>query len=220
MESRSSFPISERRKRERRVWRAGLALSVLFHLLVYVFWPSGEFQVSPYAAAGPRSGSPRAAAGGMQAMNVRTPEPRPITPPPVPLPSLEPVEVEFEPEPATDAARVLGERPGSEGPGLDEGEGAGDGGTAEEGRFRLVPPSPRGMIMPPSSDDLKGTEVQVWVFVDERGRVVPDSTRLRPPTDDRAFNRRLIEEAAQWVFEPARQGGEPVAAWFPYTISM
>ncbi|NIP60097.1 MAG: hypothetical protein GWM92_17380, partial [Gemmatimonadetes bacterium] len=65
-----------------------------------------------------------------------------------------------------------------------------------------------------------GTEVQVWVFVDERGRVVPDSTRLRPPTDDRAFNRRLVEEAAQWVFEPARQGGEAVAAWFPYTISM
>ncbi|NIP60098.1 MAG: hypothetical protein GWM92_17385, partial [Gemmatimonadetes bacterium] len=150
MESRSSLAISERRKRERRVWRVGLGLSVLFHLLVYVLWPSGEVLVSPYAAAGPRSGSPRAAPGGMQAMNVRTPEPRPITPPPVPLPSLEPVEVDFEPEPATDAARVLGERPGSEGPGLDEGTGAGDGGTADEGRFRLVPPSPRGMIMPPA----------------------------------------------------------------------
>lgn len=74
--------------------------------------------------------------------------------------------------------------------------------------------------MPPANDKLKGREVEVWVFVDERGRVVPDSTRLEPPTSDRDFNRRLIREASQWVFEPARQGGKPVASWFPYTISM
>lgn len=213
--------IGERRKRERKIWRAGLAVSVLLHLLVFVLWPSDDFPVSPYAAAGPRSGSPRAAAGGMQALNVRTPEPRTITPPPVPLPTLEPVDVEFEPEAAVaDASQLLGDRPGMQGPGLDEGDGLGDGGTAEEGLFRVVPPSPRGLIMPPSDEDLKGTEVEVWVFVDERGKVVPDSTRLRPPTDDREFNRRLLREAAEWVFEPARKGGEVVAEWFRYTISM
>jgi hypothetical protein len=49
---------------------------------------------------------------------------------------------------------------------------------------------------------------------------VADSTRLNPPTSDRGFNRRLIEEAAEWVFHPARRNNQAVAAWFPYTISM
>jgi hypothetical protein len=56
------------------------------------------------------------------------------------------------------------------------------------------------------------------VWVDETGRVVPDSTRLDPPTSDRSLNRRLIAEAADWVFEPARQGGQPVATWFDYRV--
>lgn len=203
------------------MWRSALALSVLLHLLVFVAWPSGQVMVSPHAAAGPRSGDPRPAGGAMQAMNVRTPQPRRIVPPPVPTPTLEPTEdVEFEPEPAMEAAEILGERPGMGPPGTEDGEGEGDGGTSDEGRYRLQPPVPRGMIVPPSNDELRGKEIQVWVFVDETGRVVPDSTRLQPPTGDRAFNRRLIQEAAQWVFEPARKGGEAVAAWFPYTISM
>ena len=60
----------------------------------------------------------------------------------------------------------------------------------------------------------------MWVFVDAAGKVVADSTRLNPPTSDRGFNRRLIDEAAEWVFNPATRNGQPVAAWFPYTISM
>ena len=84
----------------------------------------------------------------------------------------------------------------------------------------MVPPSPRGMIIPPTNDRLRGRQVEVWVFVDATGQVVADSTRLNPPTSDRGFNRRLIQEAAEWVFNPAMQGGQPVAAWFPYTISM
>ncbi len=104
--------------------------------------------------------------------------------------------------------------------GLPGASGRGDAGTTDEGRFRVVPPSPRGMIIPPTNRSLRGQEIQVWVFIDEGGRVVADSTRLEPPTSDRGFNRRLMEEAAQWVFEPARQGGLPVSAWFPYTISM
>jgi hypothetical protein len=50
--------------------------------------------------------------------------------------------------------------------------------------------------------------------------VVPDSTRLLPPTRDRGYNRRLIEEAAEWSFEPAQQDGEPVATWYPYKIKI
>ena len=91
---------------------------------------------------------------------------------------------------------------------------------ADEGRYRLEPPIPRGMIIPPANKNLKGTMVEVWVFVDERGRVVADSTRLNPPTKDRGFNERLIREASEWVFRPATQAGQAVASWFPYQISM
>jgi hypothetical protein len=130
--------------------------------------------------------------------------------------------VDFDPDPQIDLAAMTGDAPGmADGPpGLEGGQGRGDGGTAAEGFFRLVPPSPRGMIIPPMNRSLRGKQVEVWVFVDATGRVVADSTRLNPPTSDRGFNRRLIQEAAEWVFNPARKDDLPVAAWFPYTISM
>lgn len=212
----------ERRRRERRVWRNGLLASAIFHLLLFLAWRGNVIPQSPFAAAGPRSGDDRAAAGGMQVLTVHTPPPLPIIPPPVPIPIEVEVEpVEFEEMVELDAAAVLGEEPGDfEGPGLEQGDGKGDGGNALEGRYRLQPATPRGMIIPPTNRSLRGTEVQVWVFVDERGRVVADSTRLDPPTRDRGFNRRLIEEASEWVFRPAVQEGRPVASWFPYRISM
>ncbi len=156
-------------------------------------------------------------------MNLRIPPSIPIVPPRVPIITLEMVDpVEFDPEPQVDLAAVTGDAPGmADGPpGIEGGQGRGDGGTAAEGLFRLVPPSPRGIIIPPNHRSLRGKQVEVWVFVDATGSVVADSTRLNPPTSDRGFNRRLIEEAAEWVFNPARRDNQPVAAWFPYTISM
>ena len=213
---------SDRRHRERRVWRSGLAVSFLAHLLIFFGWTGNVIPASPFAAAGPRAGDDRAAAGGMQAINVPALMTRPIIPPPRPIEVAVEVEpVEFDQEQAFDAASIMGEAPGlAEGPGLADGTGEGDGGNAEEGFYRLQPATPRGMIIPPQNDGLRGTEVQVWVFVDERGRVVPDSTRLDPPTRDRGFNRRLIREASEWVFRPAVQEGRAVASWFPYRISM
>ncbi len=212
----------ERRRHERHVWRNGLLVSAIFHALLFFAWQGNVIPRSPFAAAGPRSGDFRAAAGGMQAITVHTPPPIPIVPPPVPIAvdvEIEPVE--FEETVELDPASVLGEKPGElEGPGLESGDGRGDGGNAAEGFFRLQPATPRGMIIPPTNRSLRGTEVQVWVFVDERGRVVSDSTRLDPPTRDRGFNRRLIREASEWVFRPAVQEGRPVASWFPYRISM
>jgi len=82
--------------------------------------------------------------------------------------------------------------------------------------YRLQPPVPRGMIIPPDNDRLRGTESQMWVFVNESGLVVPDSTRLEPPTQDSDFNRRLIREAQEWTFRPALVDGTPVSAWFTY----
>ena len=212
----------DRRRQERRIWRTALLVSVLLHLVIFVGWRDSVIPLSPFAAAGPRAGDNRAAQGSLQAMNVRVPPSRPIVPPPVPLPTLTDIEpIEFEPDVETDPAAVLGEEPGTdESAGLETGTGEGDGGNAEEGFFRLQPPSPRGMILPVPNRDLRGTTLQVWVFVDELGRVVADSTRLDPPTRDRDFNRQLIREASEWVFEPAQQEGKAVSSWFPYRISM
>ena len=159
----------------------------------------------------------------MQALNIRVPPPRPIIRPLVPLLNFDPVppvELEEDQQQQVETASVLGDRPGVNGPGLLDGDGRGDGGNADSGLFRVVPPSPRGIILPPTNRNVRGQSVEVWVFVDDRGRVVADSTQLRPPTSDRSFNARLLREAAEWVFEPGKEGGEAVAAWFPYTISM
>lgn len=222
MKASHDASVADRRAAERRLWSRALAVSLVLHALVFAFWRTQPLFMSPFAAAGPRANDDRAAAGSMQALQIRTPPPRPIVPPLVPLPTVTPPqEIVFDDEVQVDIASVMGEGPGElEGPGLADGTGRGDGGNAPEGLFRLIPPTPRGMIMPPTNRSLRGQQVEVWVFVDEAGRVVADSTRLRPPTADRSFNRRLIEEAAEWVFEPAQRGGQPVAAWFPYTISM
>ncbi len=206
------------------------------HLGLFLLFRAGLIEPpSPFSAAGPRAGDPNAAAGGgMQAVAVRIslPEaPQPIPRPPVPLPMpaeelVEPEEVEpaVVEQPDGQIGPVTLEVSGGSGtaptPGVTGGTGAGDGGTAAEGLFRVVPPSPRGLIMPPSNPPKKvrGREVDVWVFVTDRGRVVDDSTRVLPSTGDRGFDSKLRERAAQWVFEPAKKGGRAVAEWFRYTI--
>lgn len=227
MQGRELHPqAEERRRQERKIWRTGLLLSALVHLVVFVGWRGTVIPASPFSARGPRAGDFRAAGGSMEAMNLSIPASRPIIRPPRPLAvevEVEPVVIEADPLP--DPASVLGAAPGrgtgtGTGDASGSGPGRGDGGNADEGRFRLVPPTPRGMIIPPANDALRGTTVEVWVFVDERGRVVPDSTRLNPPTRDRGFNQRLIREASEWVFRPAQQAGKAVASWFPYQISM
>lgn len=213
--------LRQRRAAQDRVFRNALGLSLLFHVCLFLLWRVVPIPPSPLSAAGPRAGDFFAAGGGMQAMNIRVPPSRPIVTPRVPLISLEDIPVEWDLEPQLDLAAAMGESTGmAEGPpGIEGGRGRGDGGTADQGFFRVVPPSPRGMIIPPSNKNLRGKRVEVWVFVDATGRVVPDSTRLNPPTSDGSLNRQLIREAAEWVFNPARRNDEPVASWFPYTIS-
>ena len=112
----------DRRHRERRIWRRGLLVSALLHAIVFFGWQGSVIPSSPFAAAGPRAGDNRAAAGGMQALNVPTPPSRPIVPPPTPIAVEVEVEpVQFEQEVAFDPASVLGEAPGLlEGPGIAE----------------------------------------------------------------------------------------------------
>lgn len=228
METTRHLGLEDRREHADRRWRWALLVSAGIHLVIFLLLLVGRPPIppSPFSAAGPRAQDDRAAAGGMQVVTIQAPpEPEVVRPPPpVITPSMENVErVTFDEVAVLEVqqAQLAGELPIPElGPGTADGEGQGDGGTTDSGRFEIVPPAPRGMIIPPTNRSLRGSEVEVWVFVDERGRVVPDSTRLDPPTRDGGFNRRLIREASEWIFTPARKGTERVAAWFPYRISM
>ncbi len=223
--------VRARRSRERPVWRAGFLASLVVHALVWVFFPAGE--VLLVVAAGANQGDFAASRGISELLQLTSAPPEAAIPL---VPDI--VVVEFEPEvftpvpvPDIDLTLPVIETPGFGSTfgvdaqdlglaGLVDGLGLGAAGTAPIGTTGRTPPSPRGMIMPPANRDLRGREVEVWVFVDEAGRVVPDSTRLVPPTPDRGFNEQLQQDAAQWVFEPARENGQPVAAWFPYTIGL
>ncbi len=221
--------------RYRRVSRRALLASVLFHLLLFFIFGGQRTPPSPFSAAGPRAGDDRAAAaggGGIQTVAlVLPPEREPIPRPPTPVVAPDILlEIEDEPKPEIqpiDFAELPGIGGGKDkgpdtGPGLEDGTGRGDGGTAATGRFRVIPPAPRGMILPPSDrpGNVKGKEIAIWVFVSETGRVVPDSTRLQPSTGNASFDARLRRQAAQWIFAPARRGGRPVAEWFQYVISL
>ena len=220
----------------RRFTRAlawGMGISILLHAALFLVFSDRPLPRSPFAAAGERMGDVRAApGGGLEAIQLATPRRVPEPPPAMPTPTPDiteatPPEPEIRQEaiPAIaleEGLAVPGSEGPAEGPGLEEGTGQGDGGTEAEGRFRVVPPRPKGMILPPSDrpDEVRGKEVDVWVYVAATGRVVPDSTRLDPPTGDRGFDRRLREHAADWVFEAARRDGRPVGEWFRYTIIM
>ncbi len=227
--------VAGRRKEEGRVWRAAFVASLLFHLLLFLFGSSAPLPLSPFSAAGPRNHDDRAAEGALQTVALQSapPEVAISIPLPIPVPELPVEEVVEEvvaeeelppvelPEPpgvgtttGSDPEDTTGDS------GIAGATGAGDAGTEDEGRFRLMPPTPRGMIIPPTHRSLRGREIQVWVFVDERGRVVADSTRLEPPTPDRRLNEQIIADAAQWIFNPARREGAAVASWYPYVISM
>lgn len=223
-------------RRYRRFFRRAFSASVLIHLLVLLaFRERLAIPPSPFAAAGPRAGDDRAAAGGgtqVVALRITPPqvEPTPVVVPevPKPVPEVEEVVIE-EPKPQVVAAAtvpvegiaMVGQGKGTaSGEGIETGTGRGDGGTDEEGRFRVIPPSPRGLILPPSERprQVRGREIDVWVFVTQTGRVLDDSTRLAPSTGDRKFDERLRKQAAEWVFEPARRDGRAVPEWFRYTI--
>lgn len=226
----------EYRRRWTRTVRWSLLASLLIHasivLLLSNVRPLPDVHQS---AAGPDAGDDAAAQGGgleVLSLLIAQPQPEPVpeeTAVPIPVPVVVPVPpVEIRPEPVTITTPVrtegntgAGQGVGAEvGAGLEAGTGAGGGGTGAEGTARTSAPTPRGLMLPPADrpDRVRGTEVTVYVFVTDRGRVVSDSTRLAPTTGDRGFDDRLRRQAAEWVFNPARREGQPVAEWFSYTI--
>jgi hypothetical protein len=218
----------------RRALRVGLVASVVVHAMLFLVFGGQRTPPSPFAAAGERQADTRAArGGGLEAIELRPPETIPVPPVPILVPVADVAEETPEPEPEIELEEVPsialadglappGEPGASEERGVADGVGEGDGGTEAEGRFRVIPPRPRGLTLPPGDrpNDVRGKEVEVWVYVSAAGQVVPDSTRLLPPTGDRRYDRRLREHAAAWVFEAARRDGRAVAEWFRYTISM
>lgn len=218
--------VTRRLRREQRVWRIGLLLSILLHLILFFIFRTEPERLTPYAAAGPGSGDPMAAPGGgaMHAVVLRPPV-EIVIPPRPETPIIEPVEVPDRlEEPVLSLSELElrdpgeGSREGAEsGAGLPGGEGRGDQGNAMTGLRRLIPPTPRGVIMAPLDRpaSVRGREVTVWVFITQAG--VVDSVRLDPPTPDSNYNDSLLREARNWVFEPAERAGRAVATWFSYT---
>jgi hypothetical protein len=220
-------PTERADRRWNRAMRAALGLAIALHLLILVSMRESTLPQVSMSAAGPQVGDYRAAeggGGGMEMLRVRerveaaTPEEEPV-PEVEPVPDVE-VEIEPVPEPEPLADRIpevaitapgLGDRGVGEGtadrtgPGRDDGRGQGGGGTEMEGASGLAAPVPRGLFLPPQGvpSDARGREITVYVFVTAHGRVVSDSTRIHPPTRDSRFNRRLRDQAAEWVFEPA-----------------
>src|SRR5687767_1250020 len=238
MQTKTNSRWESLRRRWDRVFRASFVVSVLLHVLVVLFFrQAAAIPDVPSRAAGEATDDATAAAGGgmeVVAIRIATPPPaavvtpKPPTPVPVPVPVPTPVEVKPR-EPSSVPTAALGvevsasEGRGREaGPGTETGTGRGAGGTGESGLDRVIPPSPRGLILPPSDrpGSVRGKEINVFVFVSDRGRVLPDSTRLAPGSGDTKFDARLKRQASEWVFTPAQRDGRPVAGWFQYTITL
>jgi len=247
-QTRAEATHAEAAKRiEEQRWRRARALgilgTVLAHFLLFILFR--ETTVPPtsssFAAAGPAAGDLNASGGGsgMTMIEVRVQqEETPAEEVPVPVPVVEPVEVivpeEVEeqaaaPEvapvappslPGVGGAGTGGQGGPTTGPGTDTGTGAGGGGTGDGGVAQIVPPTPRGIFIPPAGRpaSARGQEITVWVFVSEVGRVDRSTVRLEPPTSDSRYNQRLIESVSEWVFDPARQAGRPVPVWYPFQI--
>jgi outer membrane biosynthesis protein TonB len=215
-----------------RAFRWSFVVSVLLHILIVLLFRSAVLIPDvPMSAAGEDARDARAAAGGgseLIAFTIVQPPPveEQVVPVPVPVPAEQPQPVVEQP-PAPTPSQVLGQtvaagegRGVDTGPGIERGTGAGSGGTGDEGDSRIIAPSPRGLILPPSDRParVRGNTVTVYVFVTERGGVVADSTRIAPSSGDTRFDTRLRRQASDWVFNPARRNGQPVAEWFRYEI--
>jgi hypothetical protein len=211
----------------RRGIRIGIGVSVGLHLAVLLLWRTELSPLPMTVAAGPRTGSAVAAAGGgpMQAMNLAPPRTIEVPPPPTPMPEfMEPeVAVDMPEEPQLNAQNLdmagnASFRGTDGGPGLEGYDGGGDGGSDPEGRFRVTAPEPRSIIPewdPPG--EVKGMQVMVRVLIDPYGNPIGE-VELRPSTPNRKFNKRLREKVLMMDYKPARRQGRPITAWAEMTF--
>jgi protein TonB len=125
----------------------------------------------------------------------------------------------FEPTPAEeDQPAVLGPpRPPGAGPGSTERGGGGDSGRLADTRF--FPPVPR-LIIPPEIDNLgvSALNVDIRILVGADG--FPVEVDIPDSLVDSEIGKRLLESAARFRFEPARQGDLPVASWISLPLQL
>ena len=217
MSYKAEIRIKDRHRRERKIWRNGIAMSVAVHFLVFFIWKITAIPVSPYMTSGPEQSDRTIDKSSLRALSIWVAPNLPIAPSPIPIPSqIDVQEVKLAQIIDRDPVSVLGEWPGPDKlPGLSDGLG-----MPHHGVSGWMPATPRDIIIPNNKRDLSGREIQVWVFIDESGGVIPDSTYISPATEDIDFNRRLIRQAAEWLFRPATRDGNPVVSWFTYRISI
>ena len=90
------------------------------------------------------------------------------------------------------------------------GAGIGDGTGGENGDARA--PEPRTVVYPfeDPPDDIRGVELTLHFWVDQRGRVT--KVEITPNVKDSDFRNKLMDRLRGWVFYPARTtNGSPVA---------
>ena len=209
---------SERHAREDRVaWWSGMAVSLLFHILVFVLW-RGAVPFTPEQVEGARPATPVGGGGALQATNAVLPAVREIPPPPRPVMAIE--------NPVVEIVEVQASIPGPDLtpavqvaslPGIGGGAGEGDGGEGT-GSEDFVAPVPRSILPhwdPPSS--VRGLEVTVRVHVDASGKPTGE-VQLDPPTPDRRFNREIEDRVRRMEYRPASRNGQPVEGWAEITF--
>ena len=219
MNYRPEICIKDRHRRDRRIWRNALALSVIIHLIGMLL-----LSIVPIPSLLDVSSGPKQARDVLNSSSLRTLNiggfPSVPNAPSVPSP-VHIQEVGLNHTIGGDTVLSPNEIFGNEKLLGFSGEATMSGNTnAIEGSLSRIPATPRNIIIPSNRNDLRGKEIQVWVFVDEDGDVIADSTYLEPVGGDPDFNQHLILEAAEWLFRPATWAGEPIASWFTYRISM
>ncbi len=213
-------------RRFRRALAAGLLASTALHAALFLLWRGEPVAGAPgIAARAATAAEARPASGGMRALELAPVREEEIPAPPAPILSPEAPELEWEePAEAPDPSRISLERPGTPGDaGGEEGDageaGREDGaGTATGPGTGAEAPVPRSLFPqwdPPAA--VRGLQVTVHVEVDAEGRPTGE-VRLDPPTPDRRFNRRLVEEVRRMEYHPARRNGEPVPGWARITF--
>ena len=217
MSYKAEIRIKDRHRRERRIWRNGIAMSVAVHFLVFFTWKITAVPTAPPMTPGPEQIEGIVDEGSLRALSIWVPPNLPIVPSPIPIPSqIDIQEVKLAQIMEGDTVPVFGKRPS-----LDKLPGLGDGsGIPHQGASGWMSATPRDIVILSNEHDLSGKEIQVWVFIDESGGVIPDSTYLDPVPEDKDFNRRLIRQAAEWLFRPATRDGKPVVSWFTYRIAI
>lgn len=221
-ESRSTptLPASVRSSRRGRpVWATAMLLSTGVHFALFLMWQR-EVTLVGLGPVAQRAYAAAPGGGSVQAVRLPVAPPIEIPPPPMPKLAIDAPVVEYD-QPSVVFQGVMLEPVASAGmPGLGTGPfGSGDragSGAGPGGDY--TSPVPRSIVPhwdPPES--VRGMEVTVRVFVDERGRPTGE-VELDPPTPNRGFNREIVERVRRMEYRPARRDGSPVAGWAEITF--